>query len=44
MKDHTFKALRPDNKKIPIPSLSSYQTDRMDFFVEQIKNRKIAII
>ena len=44
MKDHTFKALRPEKKKASIPTLNKYQADKMDFFVEQVKNRKIAVI
>lgn len=44
MQEQTFKALRPDNKKISIPSLSEHQTERMDYFVEKIKNKKIAVI
>jgi len=44
MKEQTFKGLRPEGKKLYIPSLSKKQKDRMDFFVENIKNRKIAVI
>lgn len=44
MKEHTFKALRPENKKSFIPSLSKHQTERMDYFIEKIKNKKIAVI
>jgi AcrR family transcriptional regulator len=44
MRDQTFKALRPENKKVSIPSLNTHQTERMDYFVKQIKSRKIAVI
>lgn len=44
MKEQTFKGLRPEGKKLFIPSLSKKQKERMDFFVEKIKNRKIAVI
>jgi len=44
MKEQTFKGLRPEGKKLYIPALSKKQKDRMDSFVENIKNRKIAVI
>lgn len=44
MKEHTFKGLRPEGKKLVIPSLTKKQREKMDSFVEKIKNRKIAVI
>lgn len=44
MREQTFKGLRPEGKKLVIPSLTKKQREKMDSFVEKIKNRKIAVI
>ncbi len=44
MKEQIFKGLKPDNKESISPSLSKHQTKRMDYFIEKIKNKQIAVI